>query len=161
MTKNSYIYGFATKGEVCVPTKVDSISDFVEKFGEPESILERHLFKTVKEQLEKNNIVTVVRIERISDIYEKCIEDEKFNDACLSMNPITFEPIFWKSLTPNEQISYRGMDQGTFGPKYDYGMLLHLNKMFPEGAKKDTTYFTAGAWIPCTTYGEERTHDLH
>lgn len=51
MAKDCYIYGFATKGEVCVPTKVDSISDFVEKFGEPETILERHLFK----KLSRNN----------------------------------------------------------------------------------------------------------
>lgn len=45
MAKDCYIYGFASRGEVCVPTKVESLCDFIDKFGEPENPIQEHLFR--------------------------------------------------------------------------------------------------------------------
>ena len=59
---NVLVIGFAKGGPIYEPTQVSSISEFESIFGKPSNAAERYLYYSVKEAINPNASVTVVRI---------------------------------------------------------------------------------------------------
>lgn len=80
--KKKFIYcGCSSKGEYEKQTKVESLCDFIENFGEPSTPLEIYLFRCVKGSLLLNRDVYVIRVKEPDRIMEVCHKFEKiFNE---------------------------------------------------------------------------------